>query len=52
MTTLTTAALFGKLRGHELEMMRLKEMESAEKKTKSLALKSKAAEIETSKDNS
>jgi len=52
LTTLTTAALFGKLREHELEMTRLKEMESAEKKTRSLALKSKAAEVETSKDNS
>jgi len=27
LTTLTTAALFGKLREHELEMIRLKEME-------------------------
>jgi len=34
LTTLTTAALFGKLREHELEMSRLKEMESAEKKTR------------------
>jgi len=51
LTTLTTAALFGKLREHELEMTRLKEMESAEKKSRSLALKSKAAEIETSEDN-
>jgi len=52
LTTLTTAALFGKLREHELEMTRLKEMESVEKKTRSLTLKSKAAEIETSEDNS
>ena len=52
LTTLTTAAVFGKLREHELEMTRLKEMESAEKKTRSLALKSKAAEVETSEDNS
>ena len=52
LTTLTTATLFGKLREHEHEMTRLKEMESAEKKTRSLALKSKAAEIETSEDNS
>jgi len=52
LTTLTTATLFGKLREHELEMTRLKEMESAEKKTRSLALKSKAAEIETSEDSS
>ena len=40
------------LREHELEMTRLKEMESAKKKTRSLALKSKAAEIETSEDSS
>jgi len=44
--------LFGKLREHELEMTRLREMESAEKKTRNLALKSKAVEIETSEDNS
>jgi len=48
--TLTTAALFGKLREHELEMTRLKDMEFAEKKF--LAVKSKVAEIETSEDNS
>jgi len=52
LTTLTTAALFGKLREHELEMTRLKEMESVEKKTRSLTLKSKAAEAKTSEDNS
>jgi len=52
LTTLTTTTLFGKLREHELEMTRLKEMESAEKKTRSLTLKSKAAEVETSEDNS
>ena len=39
--TLTTAALFGKLREHELEMIRLKEMETVEKKTKSLAFKTR-----------
>jgi len=52
LTTLTTAALFGKLIEHELEMTRLNKMESAEKKSRSLALKSKAAEIETSEDSS
>ena len=52
LTTLTTVVLFGKLREHELEMTRLKEMESAEKKSRSLALKSKVIEIETSEDNS
>jgi len=39
--TLTTAVLFGKLREHELEMTRLKEMESVEKKSRSCALKQK-----------
>jgi len=34
LTTLTTVALFGKLREHELEMIRLIEMETVEKKTK------------------
>jgi len=52
LTTLTIAALFGKLREHELEMTRLKEMKSAEKKSRSLALKSKVAEIKTSEDSS
>jgi len=51
LTTLTTTTLFRKLRGHELEMTRLEEIESVEKKTRSLALKSKAAEAETSEDN-
>jgi len=32
LTTLTTTTLFGKLREHELEMIRLKEMETTEKK--------------------
>jgi len=52
LTTLTTAELFAKLIEHELEMTKLEEIESAEKKSRSLALKSKAAEIETSEDNS
>jgi len=52
LTTLTTAALFAKLREHKLEMTRLNEMESAEKKSRSLALKSKVAEIETNEDSS
>jgi len=39
LTTLTTIALFGKLREHELEITRLKEMETVEKKSRSLALK-------------
>jgi len=52
LTTLTITTLFGKLREHELEMTRLKEMEYAEKETRSLALKSKVVEVETSEDNS
>jgi len=52
LTTLTTAALFVKLREHELEMTRLKEMEIIEKKTRSLRLKSKAVEIESSEKSS
>jgi len=52
LTTLKTTKLFGKLREYELEMMRLKEMENVEKKTRSLTLKSKAVEVETSEDNS
>ena len=52
LTTLTTAALFGKLREHELDMTRFKEMESVEKKSRSLALKTKAADIESSEESS
>jgi len=52
LTTLTTAALFGKLREHKLEMTRLKEMETVEKKSRSLALKTKAADIESSEKSS
>jgi len=51
LTTLKTAALFGKLREHELEMIRLKEMETVEKKTKSLTLKTRTA-IQESTDES
>jgi len=51
LTTLTTAALFGKLREHELEMTRLKEIETSEKKIRSLALKSKVVEVETNEES-
>jgi len=34
LSTLTTTALFGKLREHEIEMQRLNELESSEKKVK------------------
>jgi len=46
LTTLITAALFSKLRENKLEMTRLKEMETVEKKSRSLALKTKAVEVE------
>jgi len=52
LTTLTVVALFGKLREHKLEMTRLKKMETVEKKSKSLALKTKAADIESSEESS
>jgi len=52
LTILTTATLFGKLREHELEMTRLKEMETIEKKSRSLALKTKATDIESSEESS
>jgi len=51
LTTLTTATLFGKLREHELEMIMLKEMETVDKKTKSLTLKTRTA-IQESTDES
>jgi len=52
LTTLTTITLFGKLREHELEMTRLKEIENVEKKCRSLALKTKVAEVESIEESS
>jgi len=52
LTTFTTAALFGKLREHELEMIRLKEIETVEKKTKSLALKTRTVVQESTDEGS
>jgi len=52
LTTLTTATMFGKLREHELEMIRLKEMETMEKKTKSLALKTRTVVQESTDESS
>jgi len=52
LTTLTTAALFDILREHALEMTRLKEMENVEKKSRSLALKTKVAKVESSEESS
>jgi len=39
LSTLTTTALFDKLREHEIEMQRLNELESSEKKVKNIALR-------------
>ena len=39
LSTFTTTTLFGKLREHEIEMQRLNELESSEKKVKNIALK-------------
>jgi len=50
LTTLTTTVLFGKLREYEIKMTRLKEMESVEKKSRSLALKTKPEDIESSEE--
>jgi len=52
LTTLTTATLFGKLREHELQTTRLKEMETMEKKSRSLALKTRVVDIESSEESS
>ena len=52
LTTLTTATLFCKLREHELDMPRLKEMEIVKKKSKILAFKTKACNVESSEENS
>jgi len=52
LTTLTVVVLFGKLREHELEMIRLKEMETIERKTKSLALKSNVIDVDNSEESS
>ena len=51
-TTLTTTTLFGKLREHGLEMTRLKEMETMKKKSRSLAQKTKAADVESNEESS
>jgi len=42
LSKLSTAALFGKLMEHELELKRLKEQETVERKRKGLALKASA----------
>jgi len=50
LSTLTTAALFGKLREHEIEMQRLNELESSEKKVKNIALKTSTKKNEELED--
>ena len=37
LSTLTTTALFGELREHEIEMQKLNELESSEKKVRNIA---------------
>ena len=49
LSIITTAALFGKLREHEIKMQRLSELETSDKKVKPIALKAsskKSDEIE------
>ena len=50
--TLTTVALFRKLREHELEMIMLEEMDTTEKKNRRLALRTNAADEEYSYESS
>ena len=52
LSKLSTAALFGKLMDHELELNRLKEQETMERKPKGLALKvSEQSEINEEKED-
>jgi len=53
LSKLSTTAHFGKLREHELEFNRLKEQESLERKTKSIALKTSVQkELSEEEENS
>jgi len=52
LTTLTTTALFGKLREHELEMNRLNEQKQGERKQKGVALKSAVQREDSDDENS
>jgi len=47
---MTTTALFGKLREHEIEMQMLSELESSEKKVKTIALKANSKRSDESKE--
>ena len=51
-TTLSTTAIFGKLREHEIEMNRLKEQENVERKARSIALKTVALAEDSEADSS
>jgi len=50
LSTITIAALFGKLREHGIEMNKLNEQESSEKKLKNIALKSSIKKDENEED--
>jgi len=46
LSIITTVAPFGKLREHEIEMQKLSELESSEKKVKTIALKANSKNID------
>ena len=50
LSTLNTIALFGKLREHEIEMQRLNEPESSEKKVRNITLKTSTKKNEEPED--
>jgi len=50
LSIITTTALFGKLREHEIEMQRLSELETSEKKVKSIALKASSKNSDETKE--
>ena len=52
LTTLSTTALFGKLREHEIEMNRFKEQENGERKARSIALKTATVAEDSEADSS
>ena len=52
LTTLSTTAIFGKLREHEIEMNRLKEQKNGERKARSISLKTTALAEDSEADSS
>ena len=50
LSTLTTTTLYGKLREHEIEMQRLNELESSEKKVRNIASKTSTKKNEEPED--